>query len=262
MSTNRKPKKSSGIIFITGTDTGVGKTVFTALLLAHLREQGVRALAMKPFCSGGRGDVRLLQSLQRGEMSDDEANPFYYDLPLAPCIAARQSRGPKVRLREAVRKIDAIKKKCDVLLVEGSGGLLVPLGESFSVLELIEKLDCSVVIVGRNKIGVISHTLMSFEILHSIGINVVTPVLMGVKNRDISARFNPFFLGEKTKPNSVFDLPYLESELARVGAIKRSAKKLKKVLARFWMAASVSTSSIRKTVLIDKKPVDGRRGER
>ena len=56
----------------------MGKTLLTALLLRHLRESGVRALAMKPFCSGGQRDVQLLQSLQRGELSDAEVNPFYF----------------------------------------------------------------------------------------------------------------------------------------------------------------------------------------
>ena len=78
------------IIFITGTDTGVGKTLLTALLLHHLRQTGVHALAMKPFCSGGRADVRLLQSLQRGELSDAEMNPFYFAEPIAPFVAAKK----------------------------------------------------------------------------------------------------------------------------------------------------------------------------
>ena len=74
------------ILFITGTDTGAGKTTLTALLLAHLRSQGLTALAMKPVCTGPRSDVRLLQSLQRGELSDDEMNPFWYQMPVAPAI--------------------------------------------------------------------------------------------------------------------------------------------------------------------------------
>ena len=65
------------ILFVTGTDTGVGKTVFTALLLRHLRTAGVSALAMKPFCTGPRSDVRLLQSLQPGVLGDDEVNPVW-----------------------------------------------------------------------------------------------------------------------------------------------------------------------------------------
>lgn len=261
MSTIRKLRKSSGIIFITGTGTGVGKTAFTALLLAHLREEGVRALAMKPFCSGGRGDVRLLQSLQRGELNDAEVNPFYYDVPLAPLIAAQQNRGPKVALREAVLKIQAVKKKCDVLLIEGSGGVLVPLGEDFSVLDLIGALGCSVVIVGQNKLGTINHTMMSLKMIQTIGLKEVTSVFIGAKKRDISALSNMVFLSDEIGSGRVFELPFFKEGLARVGSIKESAKKIKKVLVRFWKAATLHSSSIRKIELVDKKPVDSRRGE-
>ena len=76
-------------IFITGTDTGVGKTVLTGLLLHHLREKGVRALAMKPFCSGSRRDVKLLKALQNSELTDDEINPYYFKEAVAPLVAAR-----------------------------------------------------------------------------------------------------------------------------------------------------------------------------
>lgn len=64
--------------FITGTDTGVGKTVLTALLLSHLRQSGCSALAIKPFCSGGRGDAHLLHSLQNDDLTLDQINPFYF----------------------------------------------------------------------------------------------------------------------------------------------------------------------------------------
>src|ERR1700722_15876817 len=117
---------SAKIIFVTGTDTGVGKTLLTALLLHHLRARGCRALAMKPFCSGGRADVRLLQSLQPGELSDAEMNPFYFKQPIAP-LAASLGKRKKIPLNLVVEKIRAVARKCDVLLVEGSGGLLVPL---------------------------------------------------------------------------------------------------------------------------------------
>src|SRR5579859_4085747 len=128
------------IIFITGTDTGVGKTLLTALLLFHLRKKGVRALAMKPFCSGGRGDIHLLQSLQPGELSDDEANPFYFPQPLAPLVAAKKNH--QIRLSDVLARIQKITRKCERLLIEGSGGLLVPLGENFTVADLIAALDC------------------------------------------------------------------------------------------------------------------------
>src|SRR5579862_6832824 len=106
------------IIFITGTDTGVGKTLLTALMLHHLRQAGVHALAMKPFCSGGRGDVRLLQSLQPGALSDAEMNPFYFAKPVAPLVAQKGWRA--IRLREVIKKIGEVQRQCDCLLIEGS----------------------------------------------------------------------------------------------------------------------------------------------
>src|SRR5258705_9807549 len=84
----RRPGK---IIFVTGTDTGVGKTLLTGLLLHHLRTEGCHALAMKPFCSGGRGDVEFLHALQDGELSEREINPFYFHEPVAPLLAARKN---------------------------------------------------------------------------------------------------------------------------------------------------------------------------
>src|SRR2546428_187372 len=71
------PPKLGEIIFITGTDTNAGKTLLAALLLVHLRKNGYRALAMKPFCTGDRHDVRLLQELQPGEIPDEVMNPYY-----------------------------------------------------------------------------------------------------------------------------------------------------------------------------------------
>src|SRR5882672_6525542 len=88
-----KPK----ILFITGTDTGVGKTLITALLLERLRSRGAHALAIKPFCSGSRQDVALLQSLQPHELSDEVMNPFYFHEPLAPLIAARRAKRKEIR---------------------------------------------------------------------------------------------------------------------------------------------------------------------
>src|SRR5581483_3100804 len=85
-----EPRRAGRILFITGTDTGVGKTLLTAMLLHHLRVAGRRTLAMKPFCSGGRDDVELLHALQDGELTADEINPFYFSEPTAPLVALRR----------------------------------------------------------------------------------------------------------------------------------------------------------------------------
>ena len=224
---------SSKIIFVTGTDTGVGKTLLTALLLQHLRASGCHALAMKPFCSGGRGDVELLQSLQRGEISDDEANPFYFSEPVAP-LASLQKAKQKIRLDDVVKKIFDVEKKCDRLVVEGSGGLLVPLGEDFQVADLIARLKPKVVVVGRNRLGTINHTLLTVEALRARGLRRISVVLMDDGKSDLSANTNRnILIGLAESP--VFVLPFLGRNLAQKTALKNSSKKIKKTLAQILM---------------------------
>ncbi|MGH7971881.1 MAG: dethiobiotin synthase, partial [Limisphaerales bacterium] len=160
------------LLFITGTDTGVGKTVLTALLLAHLRRTGRRALALKPFCSGSRADVTLLRSLQHGELTVEEVNPFYFAQPVAPWVATRRTPQRRVKLQTVTRHIRSIAARHlsgttpdEFLLIEGCGGLLVPLGDNFTVLDLLARLRCETLLVSRNRLGTINHTLLAVAAL-------------------------------------------------------------------------------------------------
>ena len=98
------------IVFITGTDTGVGKTLFTGLLLTHLRRRGEGALALKPFCSGTRADARLLYELQGRELSLDETNPFYFPEPIAALVAARKHRR-HISLRQVLSHLQTMLQR-------------------------------------------------------------------------------------------------------------------------------------------------------
>jgi dethiobiotin synthetase len=218
------------IIFITGTDTGVGKTLLTALLLHHLRQAGVHALAMKPFCSGGRADVRLLQSLQSGELSDAEMNPFYFAKPVAPLVAQKGRRA--IQLGEVVGKIGKISSRCDCLLIEGSGGLLVPLGPGFLVADLITKFKCRVVVAARNRLGTINHTLLTVEALLARGLkrDDLSVVLMSQRTKDSSCATNQEVLAELLNPVPVVKIPFLGGRISSGTAIIRSCPKLQKTL--------------------------------
>jgi dethiobiotin synthetase len=218
------------IIFITGTDTGVGKTLLTALLLHHLRQTGVNALAMKPFCSGGRGDVRLLQSLQPGALSDAEMNPFYFAKPIAPLVAQKGRR--PIRLREVIEKIARVRSQCDCLLIEGSGGLLVPLGPDFLVADLIAGLKCRVVVSARNRLGTINHTLLTAEALIARGVRKrdLSVVLMSQRNQDISCLTNRDVLAELLNPVPVLKIPFLGSRISNRATIVEGYSKCKKTL--------------------------------
>jgi dethiobiotin synthetase len=222
----------SKIIFITGTDTGVGKTVLTALLLHHLRERGVNALAMKPFCSGGHADVRLLQSLQRGELPDDEMNPYYFKMPVAPLV--EQKGGREIRLGEVIGKIRKVRDRCDCLLIEGSGGLMVPLGPGFMVADLIRSLKCRVIVVARNRLGTINHTLLTTSALAAYGVkrDAIDVVLMAQERKDISSRTNRRLLAELLRPVRVLEVPFLGAGISSPSRISGKNRKVGIILKR------------------------------
>jgi dethiobiotin synthetase len=219
----------SRIIFVTGTGTGVGKTVVTALLLAHLRSNGCNALAIKPFCSGGTGDVELLNEVQDGALRPEEVNPWYFPEPVAPVLSARWHRR-KIRPGAVVKHIQAMAKRCEVLLVEGSGGLLVPLLPGYDVRDLIGALDCEVVVVAEDRLGTINHTRLTWESLSKVRTRAIRLALREAGRPDKSARWNRSLLAE-TIGCEVFTIPHLGRLAGSAGGLKRSAKKIKKTLA-------------------------------
>jgi dethiobiotin synthetase len=218
-------EKFPNIIFVTGTDTGVGKTVLTGLLVRYLRETGWDARAMKPFCSGSRDDARLLRRAQNNLLTLDEINPFYIAQPLAPAAAGGRKN---IRLEDVVRKIRAAAARCEVLLVEGIGGLLVPLTENDTVRDLIVRLDGPVIVVGWNRLGTINHTLLTVRELESAGMERVMVVLMSEKRADKSARSNPKMIRKMLPKTPVFVLP----DLGKGAITKINVKFMKKSLAR------------------------------
>ena len=219
------------IIFITGTDTGVGKTLLTGLLLHHLRQNGCHALAIKPFCSGSRADTEFLCAVQEGELTPDEITPFFFAEPLAPLVAARKHHRSSC-LPEVLRRISRVAGRCQYLLIEGIGGLLVPLGEGFTVRDLITRLDCEVIVVSRNRLGTINHTLLTVEALKTIENKGLKVVLMSHKNQNASAGSNLRVLVELLSPTPVLPVPFLGANLLRFEAVKKSRRKIQKSLAR------------------------------
>jgi dethiobiotin synthetase len=226
----KKIETRGEIIFVTGTDTGVGKTLLTGMLLHHLRADGKRALAMKPFCSGRLGDVSLFQQIQGAELSREEINPFYFRESVAPLVAVRKHRH-RISLGDVLERIRSIRERCEYLLVEGAGGLMVPLGEKFSVADLISRLDCYVLVVGRNQLGVINHTRLTLNGLAVCQFKGVKVVLMGNATPDSAAASNVRMLRELTTPTVVVEVPFLGIGMGGVEGLSRKCKKIKKTLA-------------------------------
>ncbi len=149
-------------IFITGTDTGVGKTHVTAGLLTELRRRGISAAAFKPIACGpgGRHDAKIYAAIMNHEQPLNVINPVYLRHPLAPSVAARIER-KRIDLRKILATYRYLAKNYDVVLVEGAGGLLVPIQKNYFVADLAKALKLPVLIVARLGLGTINHTLLT-----------------------------------------------------------------------------------------------------
>lgn len=194
--------------FITSPDTGIGKTVLTALLARYLRERGIKAAALKPICSGGRDDARTLHAALNRTLTLDEINPWHFRAPIAPLLAARQEH-KRARLADVLAHVRAMQKRFDVLLVEGAGGLLSPLGENFDSRDMIAALRAAPIVVCRNRLGVVNQVLLTLEALPRGGAAKARVVLMSPPKPDVSTRTNPGLLAEYFDEKQIFTLPWL-----------------------------------------------------
>ena len=200
--------KMARLLFITGTDTGVGKTVLTALLARFLRERGVNAAALKPVCSGGRGDAREFFAAMDGVLALDEINPWHFRAPLAPLLAARRER-KHVHLFEVLAHVRAVQKKFDVLLIEGAGGLLSPLGENFDSGDLMAALGAQPIIVATNRLGAVNNILLTLEALPRSAAARARVVMVSPPKRDAAAVTNAKLLAGFFDAKRIFTLPWL-----------------------------------------------------
>jgi len=149
------------VIFITATDTGVGKTVTTYVLGALLKARGINVGVMKPAQCAGRDAQFLKRALA---LSDEltEINPWYAPEPLSPHLAFRRAR-IKFNLKKVQDSLKRLQSRHDIILVEGAGGLMVPLTDSYYNADLIADLKAEVIIVSRLGLGTINHTLLTIN---------------------------------------------------------------------------------------------------
>ncbi len=202
------------ILFITGTDTGVGKTIFAALATLLLKQSGRRVVALKPVCSGGRGDARLLRAAAGKILSLDEVNPWHYRAALAPVQAARQEQ-KRLRLREVATQIQRVAKRFAIVVVEGAGGLLSPLGEGFDSRDLILALNATPIIVCPNKLGAVNQVRLVLAALPPAIASQARIVLVTQAKPDAVSRSNPGLIAEFVAPNRLLLIPWLGRERRR-----------------------------------------------
>ncbi|MDA0749365.1 MAG: dethiobiotin synthase [Verrucomicrobia bacterium] len=218
------------LIFITGTDTGAGKTLFTCMALSHLRSLGVEALGLKPFCSGSRSDARHIRTHSHRDLPLQEINPWYFEPPLAPGAMPEKIQVSKQALMEHIQET---RKQCDLLLVEGAGGLMSPLGADYHLGHVTEALRPHVVLTAPNKLGVLNQVLLNVTYLQSfMPTKNIHVVLMGRKNTDLSVKSNAKLLRSWINECTVLELPYLGSNAKSTSSVQHHVAKNKKLLTK------------------------------
>ena len=171
-------------LFITGTDTGVGKTVVTAALLVGLQDAGLRMAALKQVetgCAARDGklvpaDAEYLRAVGRLAEPLEAMAPYAFALPASPLAAARQA-GAAITLDRIVEAYAALARTADCVLVEGAGGLLVPLAEGVQFPEVARRLGTPVVIVARTALGTLNHTQLTVREAGRAGLELLGVVL-------------------------------------------------------------------------------------
>ncbi|HJO55634.1 MAG TPA: dethiobiotin synthase [Candidatus Scalindua sp.] len=178
-------------VFVTGCDTGVGKTVIAGAIAASMKAHGLDVGVMKPVASGAKEiegkliseDAVYLKKII--ESTDDDAlvNPILLKPPIAPTIAASKA-GILIDIDKILKAYEALTNKHDFVVVEGVGGLMVPIDDNLFVADLARKMDLALVIVTVDYLGAINHTLLTIEYARSRNLRIKGIVINMLKNGD------------------------------------------------------------------------------
>jgi dethiobiotin synthetase len=218
-------------VFVTGTDTGVGKTLLSAGLAALFKEKGFDVGVMKPVESGCRRENgRLIPSdaifLKEMAGSQDELeiiNPYALEHGLAPALAA-EMEGVEIRLEVIKRAYDLIASRHDMVIIEGAGGLLVPLRGDYFIADLTKEWELPLLIVTEARLGIINHSLLTIHYAQQRGIPLLGIVINHTSNRKgLAESLNVTSLKRWAKVPFLGSIPFLP--ILQKESIKEALKK-------------------------------------
>jgi dethiobiotin synthetase len=197
-------------LFITGTDTDIGKTVITGGLAGALYSRGINVGVMKPAASGctirRNGKIVAEDALFAMKAADiaateyDWVNPYRFEPPLAPRLAAELTK-TNIDIQHILACYDQLTARHDFILVEGAGGIMTPFTKECLVADLIGMLELPVIIVARPNLGTINHTLLTVEYARQRGFTVAGVIINGnqPEKAGIAEKTNPSLIAELAK---------------------------------------------------------------
>ena len=216
-------------LFITGTDTDIGKTYVTAGLAVTLRKMGFDVGIMKPFAAGKpqkKGyrseDVEILAKAAQVSELEKLLNPQFFSIPASPFTAAKKLK-VKVNLKSALSNYKKLSKLHSVLLVEGMGGIMTPILKNYFVADLIKDMKLPAIIVASTKIGTISHTIMTCKMCEKYRIPIKGIVINNFESGGYSVSGLKKDFEQLTNLPVLGAIPYIE-DLSDVSLYKNFKK--------------------------------------
>ena len=210
--------------FLIGIDTGIGKTTIAAGLGNLLFRKGIKVGVMKPFATGSKQyskdfkslDTKILKAASGNKDNDDVINPFFYSIPTAPYLAKKILKlNENIDIKKILNKYKEIENRHEFTIVEGIGGLMVPLSKDFCVADLAALINLPIILIMSNRIGSINHIIMTYRL--SLEFNLkITGIIINNKCKLLETYCKlitnnlPHAVEELTQSRLLATIPYIK----------------------------------------------------
>lgn len=211
--------------FVTGTDTGIGKTVVASGLIQALAQRGLKVAGMKPVASGcvetksgwRNDDADRLMAAANVEASYSTVNPYAFEPAIAPHIAA-QLQGNDISLEKILKCFNTLQTKADCVVVEGAGGWLVPLGSKLTMADVAAELGLPIIMVVGLRLGCLNHALLTIDAIQARGLEIAGWVANQVEPDFPALNENMATLSARISSPCLGQIPFLDN-IATIGEI-------------------------------------------
>ncbi|MGH9876508.1 MAG: dethiobiotin synthase [Nitrososphaerales archaeon] len=203
-------------VFVTGTDTGVGKTVVAAGIAGAMRKDGIDVGVMKPIATGipqengfRSADAELLVKVSGSKDPESEINPIFLSLEASP-FAASRALNIDIKLDDVFSAFKRLTDKHDFVVVEGIGGVMVPVKQNYFVIDMIKEMNLPVLVVSRAALGTLNHTVLTIRACKEYDLNIAGIVLNGVRNDNFAEKTAGEIIQDLTEIFVIGSIPFVD----------------------------------------------------
>ncbi len=203
-------------VFVTGTDTGVGKTLVAAGIAGAMRKDGIDVGVMKPIATGipqqngfRSSDAELLAKISGSKDPENEINPVFLPLEASP-LAASRALNIDIKADEIFSAFKRLSDKHDFVVVEGIGGVMVPVKQNYFVIDMIKEMNLPVLIVSRAALGTLNHTVLTVTACKEYDLNIAGIVLNCVRNDNFAEKTANELIHDLTEIFVIGSIPFVD----------------------------------------------------